>query len=101
MTLAANKLQNPIKYTNINSFILAIVDVVIQYGALLVVFFIVFSGFKFVTAQGNSEKISEAKKMLTWVIVGAFVLLGVYVIRAAVCGTLAQLGITNACGVTP
>ena len=78
------RLCNPIKFPNLSSFLLAIINVVIQYGAILVVFFIVFAGFKFVTAQGNSEKISEARKMLTWVVVGAFVLLGVYVIRAAV-----------------
>src|SRR3989338_4056291 len=70
------RLCNQIKYENLTSFFLAIINVAIQYGAILIVFFIVFAGFKFVTAQGNSEKVSEARKMLTWVIVGAFVLLG-------------------------
>lgn len=92
-----DKLCNPIKSPNLTAFFMGIVDVVVQYGALLIVFFIVFAGFKFVTAQGNSEKISEARKMLTWIVVGAFVLLGVYVIRAAICGTIAQLGVDNAC----
>lgn len=92
-----DKICNPIKSPNLTAFFMGIVDVVIQYGALLIVFFIVFAGFKFVTAQGNSEKISEARKMLTWIVVGAFVLLGVYVIRAAICGTIAQLGVDNAC----
>lgn len=91
---------NPIKFPNFISFALEIVNVAIQYGALLIVVFIVFAGFKFVTAQGNSEKVSEARKMLTWIIVGAFVLLGVYVIKAAICGTIAQLGVTNACEIT-
>ncbi|MEK7170073.1 MAG: hypothetical protein AAB767_02195 [Patescibacteria group bacterium] len=95
------RLCNPIKFPNLSSFLLAIINVVIQYGAILVVFFIVFAGFKFVTAQGNSEKISEARKMLTWVVVGAFVLLGVYVIRAAVCGTIKQLGVTVQCEIVP
>jgi hypothetical protein len=85
------QLCNPIKYPDITTFLLAILDVAIQYGALLIVFFIVFAGFKFVTAQGNTEKISDARKMLTWIVVGAFVLLGVYVIRAAICGTINQL----------
>lgn len=87
----AGQLCNPIKYPNLIAFLLAILDVAIQYGALLIVFFIVFAGFKFVTAQGNTEKISDARKMLTWIVVGAFVLLGVYVIRAAICGTINQL----------
>lgn len=94
-----DRICNPIKYPNLTSFFLAIVNTVIQYGALLIVLFIVFAGFKFVTAQGNSEKISEAKKMLLWIIVGAFVLLGVYVIRAAICGTIGQLGVQIECSV--
>ncbi len=95
---AAGKLCNPIKYNNLQDFLLGILDIVIQYGALLIVFFIVFAGFKFVTAQGNTEKIADARKMLVWIIVGAFVLLGVYVIKAAICGTLVNLGVTGACG---
>jgi len=95
------RICNPINFPNLTSFFLAIVNVAIQYGAILVVFFIVFAGFKFVTAQGNSEKISEARKMLTWVVVGAFVLLGVYVIRAAICGTIKQLGVTVQCEIVP
>lgn len=94
------KLCNPIKFPNFIAFSLELVNIAIQYGALLIVFFIVFAGFKFVTAQGNSEKVSEARKMLTWIVVGAFVLLGVYVIKAAICGTVQQLGVQNACGLT-
>lgn len=94
------KLCNPINFPNLTAFLLEIVNIAIQYGALLIVFFIVFAGFKFVTAQGNSEKVSEARKMLTWIVVGAFVLLGVYVIKAAICGTVEQLGVRNACGLT-
>ena len=45
------KLTNPIKFPNLTSFLLEIVNTVIQYGAILIVFFIVFAGFKFVTAQ--------------------------------------------------
>ena len=94
-----NYLCNPIKFPNFISFSLQVVKVAIQYGALLIVFFIVFAGFKFVTAQGNSEKVSEARQMLTWIVVGAFVLLGVFVIRAAICGTIVQLGLTVDCSI--
>lgn len=82
------KICNPTKYKDIDELLLAVVGVAVQYGLLLIVFFLVLAGFKFVVAQGNPEKINDAKKMLVWVVVGAFVLLGVYVIRAAVCGTI-------------
>src|SRR3989338_10056964 len=99
-TCPDGKLCNPIKFKNLTAFLLEIVNTVIQYGAILIVFFIVFAGFKFVMAQGNSEKVSEARKMFTWIVVGAFVLLGVYVIKAAICGSIEQLGITDACKLT-
>lgn len=85
------KLANPIKFATLEEFLLAIVKVVVQYGAILVVFFLVYAGFLFVTAQGSDEKIVQAKKTFVWVVIGAFVLLGVYVLRAAICGTLNQL----------
>lgn len=90
------KLCNPTTYSTIDALLLAVVGVVVQYGLILIVFFLVLAGFKFVVAQGNPEKINDAKKMLVWVIVGAFVLIGVYVIRAAVCGTVDKIR-----GVTP
>lgn len=91
------KLCNPIKFPNFMDFFLEVIAIVVQYGALLVVLMLVFVGFKFVLAQGNSEKVSEARKMLTWIIVGAFVLLGVFVIKAAICGTIGQLGVKITC----
>jgi len=87
-------LPNPIKYKTINEFLLAILNIVVQMGVVVVVFFLVYAGFQFVTAQGNTEKIQKAKSMLVWVVVGAFVILGVYVIRAAICGTLRQIGVS-------
>lgn len=90
------KLCNPTTYKDINALLLAVVKEVMKYGLLLIVFFLVLAGFKFVVAQGNPEKISEAKKMLVWVVVGAFVLIGVLVIREAVCGTVDKIrGIPN------
>lgn len=85
------KLCNPTTYKDINDLLLAVVKEVMKYGLLLIVFFLVLAGFKFVVAQGNPEKINEAKKMLVWVIVGAFVLIGVLVIREAVCGTVDKI----------
>ena len=90
-------LKNPIKYQNLPDFLLAVLKVVVQYSVLLIVLFLVFTGFKFVAAQGNPDKINEAKQMLIWVVIGAFVILGVYVIRAAICGSISALGVTVTC----
>ncbi len=45
-------------------------------GIPVVAFFIILTGFKFVAAQGNEEKLKEAKQMLVWTLVGAAVVMG-------------------------
>jgi hypothetical protein len=45
-------------------------------GAVLCVMWIIYAGFKYVTAQGNEKKVSEAHKTLLWALVGTGVLLG-------------------------
>lgn len=57
----------------------------------LIVFFIILSGFKFVTAQGNSTKIKEAKDMLIWTLVGAAVILGAELISNIIQTTVNQV----------
>src|SRR3989344_8288072 len=62
----AQGLENPLQATTLQQFLEQILTVVIQIGYLVAVFFFVYSGFKFVTAQGNDSEITAAKKMLLW-----------------------------------
>lgn len=68
--------QSPIGFSSFGEVVAAIVGVVVQVGVVLVILAIIYSGFLFVTAQGNEEKISKAKRTFLWVIVGAIILLG-------------------------
>ena len=52
---------------------------------------IIYSGFKYLTAQGNPAKIAEANKGLMYVLIGTGVLLGAAAISSAIEGTLHQL----------
>jgi len=52
---------------------------------------IIYSGFLFVTAQGNSEKLTKAKKALLYTIIGAALLLGSYVIATAIGKTVDEI----------
>jgi len=90
---------NPIDATNIYELIYAVLDVVIKLGAVVVVFFLVYSGFLFVTAQGNEDKISKAKGAFLWTVVGAIVLLGAFTLSEIVCNTANQLGAGVSCNV--
>jgi hypothetical protein len=52
---------------------------------------IIYSGLLFVTGRGNPEKIKQAKQTLTYTVIGAAIVLGAFVISAAIQGTVSQL----------
>lgn len=57
----------------------------------ILVLFMVYSGFKFVEAQGNEEKLKKAKQNFLYVIIGAFLILGAWTIATALRGTVDDL----------
>ena len=68
---------NPLKGGgNVQTFLLSILDFVIKMGTIVVILMMVLVGYKFVAAQGEPGKITEARDMLLWTIVGALILLG-------------------------
>ncbi len=60
-------------------------------GLALAVILIIWSGFLFVTALGNDEKIKKAKKTFLWTLVGTAVFFGSFRIIASIAGTIAGL----------
>jgi len=50
----------------------------------VIVFFLIYSGFMYVTAQGNPEKIKQASLALTYGIIGGVIILGSWAITAIV-----------------
>ncbi len=91
-TLVNAQLQNPLN--NISSFgelISAILDIVMMIGFPVAVLAIMYSGFLFVTAQGNSEKLESAKNALLWTIVGTAILLGSWVLSMGISSTIDSL----------
>lgn len=88
-TTIKNPLGDNIK--DIPSFIKVLVTIVLTVGVPLVALAIIYSGFLFVTAQGNPESITKAKKALMYSLIGAALLLGAYVIAEAIQATVDQL----------
>jgi heme/copper-type cytochrome/quinol oxidase subunit 2 len=93
-------LINPLAAGNCNStntdclgaFLQNILAFVVRIGSVIVILMLVYVGFKFVTAQGNDAKITEAKTMLLWTVIGALVLLGAQAIALAIQATAQSLG---------
>ncbi len=82
---------NPLKVTTLEGFLLAIIDILLIFAIPIMVFFIIFAGFKLVTARGNEEQISSARTMLTWAIIGAVIIIGARAIVDIVKNTITAI----------
>ncbi|KND47228.1 MAG: hypothetical protein AB199_02245 [Parcubacteria bacterium C7867-004] len=89
---AGSGLVNPLN--NIDSlpdFLNAILNAVVDIGSIILVLALVYTGFLFVAAQGNQEKLSSARNALIWTVVGGLVLLGAKAIGLVIEATVKTL----------
>jgi hypothetical protein len=59
-----------------------------QIGAVFCVFFIIYSGFLFIKAQGKEDELTKAKSVFFWSVVGTAILLGASVVADLISGTV-------------
>ena len=86
-------LCNPLNsnFSSIPNFIAGALKVMVQVALPIIALFMVYAGFKFVTARGNSEQINSAKENFLYVIIGAILILGAWVIATLIGGTISQV----------
>jgi Type IV secretion system pilin len=85
----SGSLVNPLKnITSITGFFLAILDILLVFAIPFVVFFIIYAGFMYVTARGNSTKIATAHNALLYAIIGGLLILGARLILNLIQGTV-------------
>ncbi|MFA5095100.1 MAG: hypothetical protein WC447_00325 [Candidatus Paceibacterota bacterium] len=85
------KIVNPIHSETLTGLIKTILEGVIKIGMPIIVLAIIYSGFLFVRAQGNSEKLNEAKRTLLYTLIGAAILLGSWGIALLITNTVKAL----------
>jgi len=70
--------ENPLGggITELDQLFFEIVNVLLIIAVPIIVFFIIFAGFTYVTAQGNPEKIKLASQSLMYGIIGGVIILG-------------------------
>jgi Type IV secretion system pilin len=78
------QLKNPLKVTSITELLEALLGVVVVLATPVIVFFIIYSGFLYVTAQGNAEQVKQATRSLTYAIIGGVIVLGSFAIATIV-----------------
>lgn len=86
-------LRNPLdpSFSTIPLFIAGVLKVLVMVALPIITFFIVYSGFKFIAAQGNEAKLTDAKHNFFYVILGSLLILGAWVIATLIGGTVDQL----------
>lgn len=81
-------LQNPLQMNDLVSVIVAIADILLILAVPIIIIFIVYAGFLYVTAQGNPTKIQDANRALLYALIGGAIILGAKVISAIVANTV-------------
>ena len=66
-------------------------DILLPIGGVLAVMAFIYSGFLYVTAQGNTDKLKTAHNALLYTSIGTAVLLGSWVIAEVIENTINQL----------
>jgi hypothetical protein len=90
-TGSGNIITNPLKVESLTELLALVLDIIVQVGLVVIVFFIIFAGFKYVTAQGNTSEITKAHNALMATLIGSAIVLGSYAIAKALDSTVKQL----------
>jgi hypothetical protein len=88
---SGGKICNPIATDTITDFIENLLTNVIRIGIPIIALAVIYSGFLFVFARGNPEKITEAKSALLYTLIGAVLLLGSWAIAQLISETVSAL----------
>lgn len=87
------KIENPFKFgDNLYDVMKAVVnDIILPIGGVLCVLAFIFAGFKYVTAGGDKNKITDASKALLYAAIGTALLLGAWTIANVIDVTIKKL----------
>jgi hypothetical protein len=91
---AVQQYQNPLcgSVNSLPQFIKGVLTIVVKVGIPIATIFIVWSGFLFLTAQGDETKLTKAKHSFVWACIGTAVLLGAWLLATAINATIQSLG---------
>ncbi len=73
-------LINILKIDSVAELPVLLLDVLLVFAVPLIVLYIMYAGFLYVTARGNPGKIEKAHRALQWSIVGGFIVLVAHLI---------------------
>lgn len=84
-------LENPLNFKNIQEFVEGVLRATVMIALPIITIFIVYAGFLFIKARGNSSDLSEAKKNFQYVILGTIMILSAWVLATLIGSTVTQI----------
>lgn len=85
-------LDNPLKGADsVDSFFQKVLRMIVYLLTPIIVIMFIYSGLRFVMAQGNEEQLATAKKALLYAIIGAAIIIGAEALSRAIGETIRQL----------
>jgi uncharacterized RDD family membrane protein YckC len=85
------ELENPLRVTTIEGLLRAIIAVVLVFAVPIIIFFIIYAGFLYVTARGNEQQVQQATRALLYALVGGLLILGAYVLIQIIANLIAAI----------
>jgi len=82
------ELESYLPFNSLEDLIVAILRIFITVATPIIVLFIIYAGFKYVTAQGNAQQVQEATRALTYAIIGAVLIIGAVAISEIIANTI-------------
>lgn len=90
-------IKNPLdpKFNSVGSLVQGFVEIFSYLAILFAVLLLIWVGFRFILARGDSTKMNELKSWLLWIVVGVAVVIGARVIIQVIINTLSATGTVN------
>lgn len=84
----AYNIESYLPFNSLEELIVAILRIFITIATPIIVLFIMYAGFKYVTARGNVQQVQEATRALTYAIIGAVLIIGAVAISEIISNTI-------------
>lgn len=81
-------LENPLKFNTVEELFVGILSALMVIMMPIIVFFIIYAGFLYVTARGNAEQVQNATRALTYAVIGGVIVLGALAIAEIIKGII-------------
>ena len=92
------QISNPITSGTLAALLVEVIRIIILIAVPVVILAVIYAGFLFVTAGGNEQKLTQAKQIFFWSLVGGLILFGGQAIAEGLCATVETIAAMPICG---